>query len=236
MAELEKVSIKLNKSCELIKQYEVKLAEKNNQLETVGLKYSEEAKHVSAYENNYNLIAEKLKQMNETLIQEKANSANLIAEIKALGQEKEQFSKELLELQRKLCAELTEKDNYIKDLHTVKQEHEHALKKRKEEKDALKKEVFDLQSKLAEIQSKPINVSFESKMEQKFEKNIQAKLDAMVEQSHKYLHEIENYKAEIVKLKAEAVEEVEKITKSHEKLCKEQKDKYNHTLKKVRFL
>lgn len=170
--------------------------------------------------------------MNEALIQEKANTGNLVSEMNSLGKEKEQLAKELLEIQRKHCAVLTEKDNLLKDLHTAKQEHEHTLKKHLSQKETLKKEVAELQTKLSEQQAKP-NVSFESKMEQKMEKNIQNKLEAMVEQSHKYLNDIENYKAEIVKLKAEAVTEVEKITKSHERLCKEQKDKYNHTLKKV---
>lgn len=60
-ADFKKVSMKLNKSCELIKQYEVKLAEQKNQIETSLMKYSEESKNVSAYESNYNLLAEKLK-------------------------------------------------------------------------------------------------------------------------------------------------------------------------------
>lgn len=171
--------------------------------------------------------------MNETLIQEKASTANLVSEMNSLGKEKEQLAKELLELQRKHCAALTEKDTFVKDLHTAKQEHEHTLKKHLAQKETLKKEVAELQTKLSELQTRP-NVSFESKMEQKMEENIQNKLEAMVEQRHKYLNDIENYKAEIVKLKAEAVSELEKITKSHEKSHKEQKDKYNHTLKKVR--
>ena len=70
-------------------------------------------------------------------------------------------------------------------------------------------------------------------MEQKIASNIEQSLENMVEQSHKYLSDIENYKIEIAKLKSEAAAEVEKISKSHEKFLKEQKEMYSHSVKKV---
>lgn len=152
----------------------------------------------------------------------------MTTEIHTLTKEKEKLASELIELQRKLCSALTEKDGHIKELHNVKQDYEMSLKKHKEIRESMKKELTELKSKMA----KP-NVSFESKMEEKIASNIETRLENMIEQSHKYLSDIEGYKTEIVKLKADAVLQVEKLSKSHEKLTKEQKDKYNHSLKKV---
>jgi len=227
VAELEKVSHKLSKSSELIKKYEYKLAEQSNQLETSIMKFSEEAKNVSVYETNYNLVADKLKSLNEVLIQERATAASVATEAANLSKEREKLAAELLELQRKLCGALTEKDSLVKELHTFKQEHEILMKKNKEQRELMKKELAELKSKI----SKP-NVSFESKMEEKIASNIEQRLENMMEQSHKYLSEIEGYKAEIARLKAEALAEVEKLTANHEKLFKEQKDKYSHSIKK----
>lgn len=168
------------------------------------------------------------KAMNENLIQERSNSAQLKSELSSLVKEKENLSKELLELQRKLCSELTEKDNYGKELHNTKKEHEAIVKKYASRVESLKVEIVELREKMSKS-----NVSLESMMDKKIESNIQNKLDAMVEQSHKYLNDIENYKAEIAKLKVDAQSEVERLNKEHVKLTKEQKDKYNHTLKKV---
>jgi len=227
VAELEKVTHKLAKSSDLIKKYEYKLAEQSNQLETSIMKFSEEAKNVSVYETNYNLVADKLKSINELLIQERANSVNLTAEVSSLNKEKEKLATELLELQRKLCGALTEKDSLVKELHIFKQEHEILMKKNKDQRELMKKELTELKSKM----SKP-NVSFESKMEEKIASNIEQRLENMMEQSHKYLSEIEGYKAEITRLKAEAATEVAKLTNDNEKLLKEQKDKYAHSIKK----
>jgi len=129
VAELEKVSHKLSKSSELIKKYEYKLAEQSNQLETSIMKFSEEAKNVSVYETNYNLVADKLKSLNEVLIQERATAASVATEAANLSKEREKLAAELLELQRKLCGALTEKDSLVKELHTFKQEHEILMKK-----------------------------------------------------------------------------------------------------------
>ena len=92
-------------------------------------------------------------------IQEKANYANMAAEMCTMSKEKEKLAAELLELQRKLCSALTEKDSYVKELHAFKVEFDLSMKKNKEQREVMKKELAELRSKM----SKP-NVSFESKL------------------------------------------------------------------------
>ena len=199
------------------------------------LKYKDEsAQNVQTIEA-YELKIKNLIETNQIKMSSQSNDYE--STLNSLFKEKEQTAREVLDLQRKLCLTLTEKDKILSESMQSLKRHETVLSQQKEIQSKLEHQISELKQEINIQQLKPkpstvLNDSLSSKIDKQIEKGIEKKLEILLEEKRHHLDEIASFKADIDKLNQQLKADKERLAKEHEKLSKEQQHLYQQKLKK----
>lgn len=212
-------------------------------------KYNKQSNRLSEMESHTKGLIDNINCLNDTiskLSNEKMEMSKTFEEFKAkyeqangekvkLNAELEASNKEKFELQRKLCdsfKEIVEKSNKY-DMERKQLEDIHVkLQNKLDHLEAVLKQQSEAKTAPTGALAKNMNESFMSKIENRIDQNIQHKLDALYDEKHKSLIEIEHLNAEIKNLKLQLETQKEKITKENKKMYKEQIQNYERTIAK----
>lgn len=185
-----------------IKNLKIDLENKDTELR----EFKEKFGKFDELNSEYLKISEKFKEkelINATLNDQNAQLHSILNEneikMKELIKERELSSKELSELQKKLCDCLLDKDNLVKNLLDLTTRYEQVqtnlgeqLKQLQQQQSSKRKSLTPSGGQMSE--------SFMCKIDQHIDSNIQAKLDALLEEKQKYLTEIESSKVSLSEL------------------------------------
>jgi chromosome segregation ATPase len=173
-------------------------AEYENELDTCRkkhieyeLKFNDKLSEAQRLHTALEQKSRKLAELEQAVGALKSQLTELTAENNKLDEVCKESSNEQIELQRKLCSVLIEKDGILKDLFESSRKYETDMRKQEEHQTKLKQQIEQLRRAVATAAA--------NHNQHAMDPNIQAQLAALVDEKQAYFNEIQTLKTELNK-------------------------------------